>query len=136
MQTGLEATITAFENLHNKLLGGIHKEKYLNYCKNNDVDDMLADAKHRLTVEATGEYRLIRCGEFTYYIPRREEFLMEISTITEDFNELSIQPSKEVVDMIIDIEPVGDEMVIKLLKLYYEYALVSFHYVYLNNLMR
>ena len=37
MQTGLQAAITAFEGLHNKLSSGIHKEKYLNYCENKDV---------------------------------------------------------------------------------------------------
>ena len=94
---------------------------------------MLKNAKRRLIVEATGEYRLIRCGENTYYIPRWEEFLIEILTIKEDFNELTIQPPKEVVDLIIDAEHDGDKIINKLLKLYYEYALPSFHHDYLKS---
>ena len=136
MQTGLKSTIIAFEGMHKKLLEGIHGEKYRNYCENKDVDDMLIDAKHSLTAEATGEYRLIRCGERTYYIPRREELRIEIMTIKEDFNELTIKPSEEVVDLIIDAEHDEDKLINKLLVLYYEYALISFHHVYLGNLTR
>ena len=141
MQTGLQAAITAFEGLHNKLSSGIHKEKYLNYCENKDVDSMIQDAKRRLASDhklysenetTTRTWRYRRDGTRMNYVSQEKEFYVGIWTIEGNLSMLEVPPPKALIREIIGEKPVGEKTIDDLLKLESEYVLISFHHVYLS----
>ena len=130
MQTGLKAAIMAFEGMHKKLLDGIHRKKYLNYCILARAKSLIKAAKHVLNNEMTGLYGYVS------YTPQKDIFYVRSFDIRAAISRLEMIPTSERICEIINKETTDNKIIDELVKLYYEYALISFHYVYLNNLMR
>ena len=138
MQTGLQAAITAFECMNRKLLEDIHRKKYLNYCIYNHAKRLIMEAKHACNNEMTGLYGHVS------YTPQKDLFYVRSWDIRTAILELEVTPNMDRICEIINKETTDrklrtksdNKIIDELVKLYYEYTLISFHYVYLNNLMR
>ena len=131
MQTGLQAAIFAFENLHKKLLSGIYKDDYLKYCEDRRIKAVLFYA---IRCWRTEKFSL--WGDHKVDTPQEGDFYMRAWEIEGWISMLEVRPSKLTTRKIISKKPISVETINKLLKLYYEYKLISLHYVYLNNLTR
>ena len=130
MQTGLQAAITAFEGMHRKLFSEFHRKKYQNYCILARGKFLIEEAKYALNNEMTVLYGYVN------YTPQKDLFYMRSWDIRAAISQLEMTPSTELICEIINKETTDNKIIDELVKLYYEYALISFHHVYLNNLMR
>ena len=138
MQTGLQAAIKVFKDMHRKLFSDFHRKRYLNYCICRQAIPLIKAAKYALKNEMTGLYGYVS------YTPQKDVFYVRSWDIRAAITQLEISPTSERICEIISrkttnrkLRTKSDEKIIdELVKLYYEYALISFHYVYLNNLMR
>ena len=128
MQTGLQAAITAFEGMNKKLLEGIHRKKYLNYCILVRGKFLIKSAKHLLNNEMTGLFGHVS------YTPQKEDFYVRSWDIRAAISRLEMTPTSEWICEKIRRKTTDDKIIDELVKLYYEYTLISFHHVYLNNL--
>ena len=128
MQTGLQAAIISFECMHKKLLEGIHRKKYRNYCILAQGTRLIKETKHVLNNEMTGLYGYVS------HTPQKDIFYVRSWDIRAAISRLELTPDIERICEIISRETTDNKIIDELVKLYYEYALISFHYVYLNNL--
>ena len=129
MQTGLEAAIVAFEGMHKKLLDGIHRKKYRNYCILGQGGRLIKEAKHALNNEMIG-----LCG-YVSHTPQKDIFYVRSWDIRAAISRLAMIPDIKRICEIISRETTDNKIIDELVKLYYEYALISFHHVYLVNLI-
>ena len=125
MQTGLEAAIIAFEGMHKKLLDGIHRKKYRNYCILAQGKRLIKEAKHALNNEMIG-----LCG-YVSHTPQKNLFYVRSWDIRAAISRLEMAPTIERICEIISRKTTDNKIIDDLVKLYYEYALISFHHVYL-----
>ena len=128
MQTGLKDAIIAFEGMNEKLLKSIHRKRYLNYCILAQGKRLIKEAKHALNNEMIG-----LCG-YVSHTPQKDIFYVRSWDIRAAISRLAMTPSIKRICEIISRETTNDKIIDELVKLYYEYSLISFHYVYLNNL--
>ena len=128
MQTGLNSAIIAFEGMHKKLLEGIHRKRYLNYCVFTHAKFLINAAKYALNNKMIGLYGYIS------YTPQKDIFYVRSWDIRAAISRLEMTPSIERICEIISRETTDNKIIDDLVKLYYEYALISFHHVYLGNL--
>ena len=128
MQTGLKSAIIAFEGMNKKLLEGIYRKRYLNYCILAWAKYLIKAAKHALNNEMTGLYGHVS------YTPQKDLFYVQSWDIRSAISRLEMTPDIEWICGIISRETTEDKIIDELVKLYYEYALISFHHLYLNNL--
>ena len=128
MQTGLQAAIIAFEGIHKKLLEGIYRKKYLKYCIRERAKRLIEAVKYALNNEMTGLYGYVS------YTPQKDRFYIRLLDIRAMFSQLEMTPSTDLICEIINKEITDNKIIDELIKLYDEYKLRSFHYVYLNNL--
>ena len=128
MQTGLQSAIIAFEGMNKKLSEGIHRKKYRYYCILAQKRRLIMGAKHALNNEMIGLYGYVS------HTPQKDLFYVRSWNISAAILSLEMSPSIERICEIISREMTEDKIIDELVKLYYEYALISFHHVYLNNL--
>ena len=128
MQTGLGAAIIAFEGMHKKLLDGIYRKKYRNYYILAQGTRLIKEAKHALNNEMMGLYGYVS------YTPQKNVFYVRTWDIRAAISRLAMTPDIERICEIISRETTDNKIIDELVKLYYEYTLISFHYVYLGNL--
>ena len=127
MQTGLVAAITAFEGLHKKLLGGIHSEKYRNYCGGKHLNSLMMAAKR------AAQPGIIGLANYVSYTPGKDNFYMRAWEVVGQIEALAISPPREHARKIIKEKPADEKTIDELIKLYYEYKLISFHHAYLTG---
>ena len=128
MQTGLGAAIIAFEGMHKKLLDGIHRKKYRNYYILAHGTRLIKEAKHALNNEMIGLYGYVS------HTPQKDIFYVRSWDIRAAISRLEMTPDIERICEIISRETTDNKIIDDLVKLYYEYALISVHHVYLTNL--
>ena len=127
MQGGLQAAIIAFEGMHKKLLGGIHREKYMNYCRGKHLNNLIMTAKWATQPGISG------LANYVSYTPGKDNFYTRCWEMVGQIEMLEITPPETLTREIISKKPIGEETIDELLKLYYEYKLRSFHHVYLRS---
>ena len=128
MQTGLSAAIIAFEGTHKKLLDGIHRRKYRNYYILAQGGHLIKEAKYALNNEMTELYGHVS------HTPQKDLFYVCSWDIRAAIYRLELAPNIKRICEIISRETTDNKIIDELVKLYYEYALISFHHVYLSNL--
>ena len=69
MQEGLNSAIIAFEGMHKKLLGGLHRERYREYCQGKYLKLLMMAAK-RTESGAKG------LANYVSYTPEKDNFYM------------------------------------------------------------
>ena len=128
MQTGLGTAIVAFKGMHKKLLESIHRKKYRNYYILAQGGRLINEAKHALNNEMIGLYGYVS------HTPQKDVFYVRTWDIRASISMLAMTPTSERICEIISRETTDNKIIDELVKLYYEYALISFHHVYLTNL--
>ena len=128
MQTGLQAAIFAFENFHKKLLNSIYREDYLKYCEEQKIKAVLLYATRGWRTEKFSLW-----GGHKVDTSQEGAFYMRVWEIEGWISMLEVRPSKLTTRKIISKKPISEEAINKLLKLYYEYKLISLHHVYLTK---
>ena len=105
MQTGLSAAVTAFEGMNKKLLEGICRKKYLNYCKLARGKRLIKEAKHALNNEMRGLYGYVS------HTPQKDLFYVKSWDIRAAISRLEMAPNIERLCEIISKETTEDEII-------------------------
>ena len=134
MQTGLTATITAFEGLHKLLSIGIHKEKYLEYCENMKFEEVLNGVKSVKTPFNTRKC-IICLDDGEFWLGPVKEYKGLIKFMRDQFINQGIYTAEEI-NKLLSRKWTNEAKLHKLENLVQETVLSKFHEKYLTEYSR